>query len=482
MVDILKQGENCWTIASAKRGAFLIDAADYFLALKAALLKAQRQVLIAGWDINSKTDLDPKRAVDDAPGSLADLLRHVTGQNPDLHIYILLWDYAAIYMLEREGLPWINLDWRLPDRVHLCLDSTGSPGMAHHQKTVVIDDCLAFCGGIDLTERRWDTSNHDLDDPHRVTADGRSYRPFHDVQLLVDGETAVRLGEDLRRRWAEAHGETLTSPTMKADPWPDGTPVDIHDVSVAIARTRPPGTADGECREVERLYLDSIRAAADCIYIENQYLTSMTVCDALAVRLEEPGGPEIIVVTPAETSGWLEEQVMGAGRARFVGRLREADRYGRLRIYVVQLETPDGLCLNVHAKVMIVDQRLARVGSANLNNRSMGFDSECDLAIEAQGPGVAREAIAALQTRLLGEHLSVETAVLTAAHNEAGNWRDAIDSLRREQGHTLRPIDVPDAPTMPEALRMLADPEAPVEAGRFLTEILSLPVSAGDGG
>src|SRR3546814_13659846 len=105
-----------------------------------------------------------------------------------------------LYALEREPLPAIRLDWATPAQISVCLDDVLPIGAAHHQKVVVVDDALAFCGGLDLTIRRWDTSDHALHNPERKDPRGESYRPFHDVQMMVDGEAALALGELVRER------------------------------------------------------------------------------------------------------------------------------------------------------------------------------------------------------------------------------------------------------------------------------------------
>src|SRR5581483_3063816 len=86
-------------------------------------------------------------------------------------------------------------------------------------------------------------------------------------------------------------------------------------------------------------------------------------------------------------------------------RLREADRHGRLRVYYPEIPGLYEQCLNVHSKLMIVDDAFVRIGSANLNNRSMGIDTECDLALESMGYARVQQGIVGLRDRLLAEHL-----------------------------------------------------------------------------
>src|SRR5690606_8573115 len=173
-------------------------------------------------------------------------------------------------------------------------------------------------------------------------------------------------------------------------------------------RTMPPRGEVPAVREIERLYFDLIEAAQRSIYIENQYFTAPRIAAALERRLAEPDGPEVVLVLRLLSHGWLEEHTMHVLRTRLIERLREADRFKRLRVYYPHIPgLDDGCCLDVHSKLMVVDDEVLRLGSANLCNRSMGVDTECDLILEARGrPEVAAE-IRRFRNRLLGEHLGV---------------------------------------------------------------------------
>jgi phospholipase D1/2 len=213
-------------------------------------------------------------------------------------------------------------------------------------------------------------------------------------------------------------------------------------------------------REVEALFVASIAAAQRTIYAESQYLTSDIVVDALAARLEEPAGPEIVIVNPERCPAWLEEISMGVLRAHGVHRLRRADRHARLGLYYPKL--PGGECLNVHSKVMVVDDRLVRIGSANLANRSLALDTECDLAIEARDRADVAKAIVAVRDDLVAEHLGSTEPRVRAAVREHGSLLAAIEALRGAP-RTLEPLRVPQ-PGIATALvewTGIADPGRP---------------------
>ncbi|MGH0030288.1 MAG: VTT domain-containing protein [Myxococcota bacterium] len=454
---ILAPGRNCERIAPARRAAWLIDGEGYFAALADALERAERSVFLIGWDFHSQMRL--RRGDDEPP--LVDFLEGLLRRRRRLHVRMLGWDFAMIYALEREFLPLERFQKRTHRRLHFRLDGRHPAAASHHQKIAVVDDAVAFCGGLDVTVCRWDTREHRADDPRRSDPGFSEYGPFHDVQLAVDGEAARALGAIARERWRRATGAHVRAVEPGSDPWPRGVEPDLRDVAVGIARTQPEHAGAPELRHVEQLYLDGIQQARESIYLENQYFTSSSVIAALAERLEQDDGPEIVIVLPSTLSGWLEERTMGALMAQGVEQLRAADRHGRLRVCVPVL--PEGARLTVHSKLMVVDDRLARVGSANLSNRSMGFDSECDLAVESTPEGAASRAIARLRDDLLAEHLGVAADDVAAAIRRCGSLVGAVDELsvgERRLDPFEAKVDEIDAGLL--ATRGLFDPERPI--------------------
>ena len=123
---ILRENDTCWRLARCRRARVLIDGADYFLALRRALLQAQRNVFIVGWDIDSRTPLlgpeGKKGKDDDLPITLGAFLTELVRRRPTLKIHLLLWDYSMLYALEREPLPAVKLDWATPSQISVCLD------------------------------------------------------------------------------------------------------------------------------------------------------------------------------------------------------------------------------------------------------------------------------------------------------------------------------------------------------------------------
>ncbi len=240
---LLVPGRNCWRIEHAHRLAFLIDAAAYFAAARSAIAQAKRSVFILGWDFDSRIRLVPRSADDGYPEHLGDFLKEVVRRQRELRMYVLSWDFAMVFAKDREWLPLYKLGWRTHPRPRLSfrLDDRHPLLGSHHQKVVVVDDTVAFVGGIDLTHGRWDTGEHRRDEPNRLDAQGNQSRPNHDVQAIVDGAAARALGELCRDRWERATRQR-TPPVNEGpgnDPWPRGLAPGITGIDVAIARTDP---------------------------------------------------------------------------------------------------------------------------------------------------------------------------------------------------------------------------------------------------
>ncbi|AMV72328.1 phospholipase [Desulfuromonas sp. DDH964] len=455
-----REGKNCYRLASSQRIAFLVDGEDYYRAVADACESARQAIYILGWDVDSRTRL--RRGKKDVPETLGQFVERLVREHPELHIYILEWDFAMFYSLERETLSWLSLGWMSHERVHFEFDDNHPVGACHHQKIVVIDDLVAFVGGFDLASFRWDTSEHLPNHPER-TEQGASYGPVHDVQMLVDGETAKELGRIARHRWDRATGVRLAEPAeQKHDPWPEDISPDHREVRLAILRTEPKHDGRAEVREIEAFYLDAIARAESFIYMENQYLSSHAICEALEKSLRQTEGPEILLVLPRKCPGWLEEETMGALRQGIQKRLLAADRNGRLRVCYPERAGLTTDVIIVHSKLLIVDDTLLTIGSANLSNRSMGFDTECNLALAADGQKAIAETIARFRNRLLAEHLGTERKVVADHLARNGSLLATIQNLGNER-RSLKILPTSDDEALLENLRadVMFDPERP---------------------
>lgn len=469
--SVFEEGRNCWHVATADRVAVIVDAADYFETARKALLDAKKRIMLIGWDFDGRIDFHTRERLDGEPETIGEFLLWLVERTPDLEVYLLRWDMGALKSLFRGSTAVTAFKWAIHPRIHLKLDGHHPTASSHHQKLVSIDDCFAFCGGIDMTGDRWDTRAHVHDDVRRVQPDGTPYKPWHDATTALSGPIAGVVARECLDRWERATGDRLPTIDDGSASWPEGLDATFEGVDVAIARSHPEMDDQQPVREIEQLFLDQIAAAERTIYLESQYFASRRIAEAIARRLDEAEGPEIVIINPLTAQGWLEPLAMDTARARLVAALRKRDRYGRLAIY--HPFTSSGDPIYVHAKITIIDDRIVRIGSANLNNRSMRLDTECDASIDvARHPGRGLEArVAAIRSGLLAEHLGVAPDRFESVHREDGSLIKAIERLRRP-GRSLRTYEIPDLTTIEAFIadNEVLDPEGPEEMFEALTK------------
>lgn len=464
----MRIGTECWRIEPANRMAVIVDAADYFAHARVAMMNAKRRMLLIGWDFDARIQLEPGVERPGEPKTLGAFIHWLVERNPDLEIFLLRWDTGAIKSLFRGTTILTMLKWMRHPRIHTKLDGHHPTAASHHQKIVIIDDGFAFCGGIDMTSDRWDTRAHRDGDPHRLQPSGKPYKPWHDAISAVEGPVAAALGALFRRRWVLAGGKPVAEGGMAEGCWPEGLVADFRDVDVAIARTEPEMPDQEPVRESEALFLAQIAGATRHLYIESQYFASRKIAEAVARRLDAADGLEIVIINPTTAQGWLEPIAMDTARARLMTALGRRDTQGRLRMY--HPHTPRGEAIYCHAKILIADDQVFRLGSSNVNNRSLRLDTECDLAVRARDAETAA-GIVAIRDGLIAEHLGVDPALVTATIAETGSMIATIERLRG-QGKTLRPYEVPDLTAVEAWLadNEVLDPEGPEEMFEALSK------------
>lgn len=469
--NLFVPGSNCWRVEKANRFSLIVDADDYFAAARVAMMDARKRIMLIGWDFDARINLCHPEVSDEGPTRLDDFMIWLVKRNPELRIYLLRWDVGMVKAMFRGNTAVTLLRWKAHKQITARMDGVHPFAASHHQKIVAIDDCLAFCGGIDMTSERWDTRGHEDADPNRVTPRGKPYKAWHDATSAFDGAAAEAIGAVARDRWQAACGEKL-EPLPGYEPcWPKPLEPTLRKVDLAIARTYPKLEDREAILEIEQFYLDLIASARTLIYAESQYFASRRIAVAIAKRLQEEDCPEIIIVNPFKADGWLEPIAMDTARARLFEALRRLDRHGRLRIYHPQ--TKAGEPIYVHAKITVVDDRVLRVGSSNFNNRSLRLDTECDVAIDAEreGNGHAAETIAAIRHDLIAEHLGVEPALVAERYEALGSMIAVIEELRGE-GRTLVPYETLDLGAVEQWLadNEILDPEGPEEIFEPMTK------------
>ncbi len=460
-----------WRYVKASRAHVVIDAAAYFELMHEAMLLARQRIFLIGWDFDSRIRLAKGRRwwniprKEQWPARLGAFIVWLVERTPGLQIRLLKWNFGALKFLLRGTMIVDLVRWLMQPGIDFKFDRSHPIGCSHHQKIVVIDDRFAVCGGIDMTSNRWDTPEHLHEDSRRRRPNGKPYGPWHDVTMMMEGDVAAALSELGRKRWQLAGGERLAACLPQDEsPWPERLVAEFRDVEIGIARTRAEYNDTREVHEIENLFLEQIARAKRFIYAESQYFASRSIAEAIAQRMSEPDPPEIVVINPVTAEGWLEQTAMDGARVRLLHAIGEKDKNNRFRLF--NPLTSGGAAIYVHAKVTIVDDEILRIGSANLNNRSMGLDSECDVFIDAVRPGNAHvvPVITKIRYKLLAEHCGVPVEEMSALLSRYATMTEAIGAARsrgkRLEPFVLRPLTDAEKTVADNAL---LDPERPEE-------------------
>ena len=482
---IIQEGRNTWRELVAEENGLVVDARDYYYAFYKAARSARHSILMAGWQFDSGVKLlrgnDIARA--NAQGQDVKLLRFLDGlceRQPDLHIYMLAWDFHMVFALEREWMQKLWFHWTTHDRLHFMFDDSCVPGGCHHQKFVVIDGRLSFLGGMDICESRWDDRRHLMRNPVRRSR-GRAQKPYHDVQSYFTGPSvAGALTELFRERWRRAGADPLELPEAPVSSGrmyrPRGALPFPRGAKVALSRTEP--RLQHSTREIRSLYIDAIARAERFIYIETQYFSSRAVCRAVADRMRDRQAPrlQIVLVLNQKADAVKEEIAVGLRQAEVVAHLKQvaAQTGHALGVYytVANGNTPGRVRRDrerqqsgkvrgtyIHSKLMVIDDRFFTVGSANLTNRSMGIDSELNAIWETPRPTTAvASAIRQARVSLMAEHLGLSTPATLARLGRPAGLVSFLDDLVEAGRGRLRAHPSPT----PAEVRVLEviDPQA----------------------
>jgi phospholipase D1/2 len=449
MSQVLKVGRNCWDIAPADETGLLIDGCDYYRAFYRASRTAQHYILICGWQFDSDVSLLRDGGAEEGDDvRLLSFLNGLCKKNGDLRIYILAWNFHPVYGLEREWLQKWYFNWTTNERLKFCFDSCHCFGASHHQKFAVVDGAVAFLGGLDLCSGRWDDRAHCSANPKRINSDQNTYGPFHDIQSYHTGPVAEKLAELFKERWSLICGDELNlAPASRKTPVDFAGHLPIASDRVGISRTQAK-TDDGKqesIQEIRQLFVDAIDSAESVIYVENQYFSSNAIFGALSKRMRTGGRArlQIVLVLAKDATAFVEKVSIGVLQAKIIRLLKKvaAETGHSLGVYYSACEAGEGqeMPTYIHSKLILVDDRFLSVGSANMNNRSMGLDTEVNVTWEAapdQSPLV--ESIRQIRADLLAEHIGEKDPDAVRKLGQVEGLVDYLDGLAESGSCRLR--------------------------------------------
>jgi len=504
-MSILKPGSNCMDIYQAKETGVLVDACDYYRAFYHAACKARRYILLTGWQFDSEVRLlrgeEAKNPAMDV--RFLRFLETLCERTPQLEIYILAWDFSAVFSLEREWFQDFIFGWATNERIHFRFDSVHATGATHHQKLVIVDGIIAFTGGIDICSNRWDDRYHLKNNTERTDIEGSIYGAYHDIQSYFTGPVVKALSKLFTKRWLDSGAEALKLPAVHSQIQLDAAeafPLPTYQVAVSRTQARIDSIGQKGIHEIRRLFIDAVMSADRLIYLESQYFSSQAIYWSLIARMTTPDRPplQIIMILPDRLS-FTEELFLGQPQVKMLRALQQvAEKTGHsLRVYSSAALEDDGKrrMTFIHSKLLLVDDRFLTVGSANATNRSMGLDTELNVSWEAADPAGQPELVAAIRgvrTSLLAEHAGLhgrgeeqrfERVEDLTSHLEgladdpdARLCRYAPDAFLENSDWTeaLQPIALVVDPEKPVDSELIFESFSKIETGSFARGILKL--------
>ena len=480
-MSVLKPGSNCMGIYDTEETGVLVDACDYYRAFYHTALKARSYLLLAGWQFDSEVRLLRGDDEMEAGGEVRFLkfLERLCEINPELKVYILAWDFSAVFSLEREWFQSIIFNWSTNERIHFRFDSVHASGATHHQKFVIADGVIAYAGGMDICSSRWDDRRHLRENPKRVDVDGTSYGSYHDIQTYHTGEVVQVLLELFNRRWIDSGGSPLKlpragqlAPELPAQAFRFPT----RKVAVSLTQAPAPQTTQEKIQQIRHLFVDAIMSADNLIYLESQYFSSQAIYWSLIARMTLPDRPllQIIMMLP-DRLPLTEELFLGLPQMKMLRSLQQvAGKTGHtLSVYSsAEMNHGNRKMTFIHSKLLIIDDRFLTVGSANATNRSMGLDTELNVSWETGGDESDHELVTAirkLRASLLAEHSGLYGCAEEQKFENVENLTRHLDCLADDHGARLcryKPDPTLEKSDWPDALEPIArvvDPERPVD-------------------
>ncbi len=430
VLDAQHPGDQAWSAGNLVRP--LVHGSAYFAELHRRICQTRAGDLIYFTDWRG----DPDERLTGEPGSeIETVLSAADRRGVDVRglIWRSHWDKLSFSGAENRQLG----EQLQANGAEVLLDMRVRTGGSHHQKAVVIryadhpEQDVAFVGGIDLCHSRRDDAFHRGDpQPQSMAAAYGPTPAWHDVQAAITGPAVHDVETVFRERWCDPTPlsrnplqrirDVLTRMDTRPDPLPEQAapppPVEGGTHAVQLLRTYPnlrhgrdyPYARGGE-RSVARGYSKALARADELVYIEDQYLWSLEIAQAFADALRRSPRLRVVAVLPQvpDQSAPLSRIPQQLGREQAVRVMKEA---GGDRVAIYGLENPGGTPVYVHAKVCVMDDCWATIGSDNFNRRSWTHDSELSAVVVDTEGGDHSAYARRLRLTLAAEHLDREVS------------------------------------------------------------------------
>lgn len=347
-----------------------------------------------------------------------------------VHVRLLIWGMTYTPLLNKWLRRWF---WTAPKNIELLEQDHPMLIGSHHQKTFTIDSRVGYCGGMNVKENDWDTIQHIVYDPRRnphktkgafrkavaAKKERTKFKPRHDLTMRIEGPAVHDLETNFQQRWNQSLGARQASylsrlidtirvwmgnqeQTVMAPP--EQLQDEMGDRWVQIVRTMP-GGEEG----ILDAYRRAIANARRYIYIENQYFRSPIIGEAIAKAIQKNPHLRVAVVAWPIADGKASKDPSGYWTAKTqdaIRAVRPEFRLTRLMIHDPHAaEIAERFVqVDVHAKVMIIDDVWVTIGSANINDRGFKYEGEINAVL------LDKPQCKDLRLRLMAEHLEVPQA------------------------------------------------------------------------
>ncbi len=316
---------------------------------------------------------------------------------------------------------------------------------SYHQKFMVVDNDVAFIGGMNLRRVDWDTNEHLVFDPRRMLFDATQAEreavadhdefpdtgPRKDYMVRIEGPAAQDAADIFKKRWdlLRYEGVEYSNNSSAFEVVRDITAV-AGGSQVQVTATLPDPLWQ---HSIAESWLNAVANAEDYILIEDQYFRAPLLNDAIVARMNQDADLRLIVITKP-VDEWVDPGCAWThtAHARFESLFPNRYQMLQLRAFASAVtwgfDETEGYFhdMDVHSKLIIIDDTFLSVGSANKNNRGMIYEGELNVAV------VDRDWVRAVRRRLLANILPSSVVVSddvtewSAELDYAAEWNDYV--------------------------------------------------------